>query len=89
LILPSFGSLSPSAAPADWQSSLATSSADNLARTMLLQSIASSQRLQQNEAMQEQILRAQIENDIARMEADAEDEVRRRIITMAFLNGTL
>jgi hypothetical protein len=89
LILPSYGSLPSMATPAGWQYTLATSSVDDLARTMLLQSIASSQRLQQNEAMQEQIFRAQIENDMARMEADAEDEVRRRIITMALLNGTL
>jgi hypothetical protein len=90
LILPSYGTQPSTSVPTGWQPTLATSSADDLARAMLLQSIASSQRPQQNEAMQEQILRVQIENDIARMEADAEeDEVRRRIVTMAFLNGTL
>jgi hypothetical protein len=88
LLLPSSGSLDPTI-PAVLTSTTASLTAGNLERGLAREAIASSLRHRQYEAMREQFLQAQIASAVARLETDAEDEERRRILAWAVRNGIL
>jgi hypothetical protein len=88
LLLPSSGSLDPTI-PSVLTSTTASLTAGNLERGLAREAIASSLRHRQYEAMREQFLQAQIASAVARLETEAEDEERRRILAWAVRNGIL
>jgi hypothetical protein len=80
---------SASTVPAVLTSNTGSLTDGNLERGLAREAIASSLRHRQYEATRAQFLQAQIASAVARLETDAEDEERRRILAWAIRNGIL